>query len=366
MRKGVANMDTGNEKPEAGSVEEACDESNNASTYLWRNTRVVGIILVYCAIGSQLSVVNKVVVTFIPLPNTILFFQFFATTVMLLIAHGTGAIEVEPLTWEIAGIFTPLVITFFALLYAGMEVMKYAPLETFITVKSMTPVLFCVFEYLFLGRELPNLKSTLALLGIVLGAAQYVKVDAYASLKGYLFCVLFLIAAVSEGLVAKTTIEKVKLNNWSRSYNINVLSMPLSVAQLLLAEEHLQLTAAKCEWSVKTIILLVASCVMGLGMSVATMWIREAISATSVSVVATCNKFISELVNWVVWNKHTTSDGLWAVLVIMVCGIFYEQAPLRVKGQGYKREEICPCIPRSWLGFPPRPAKGGEKYGSEV
>ena len=93
---------------------------------------------------------------------------------------------------------------------------------------------------------------------------------------------------------------------------------------------------------------------MGLGMSVATMWIREAISATSVSVVATCNKFLSEIVNWVIWDKHTTSDGLWAVLLIMVSGIFYEQAPLRVKGQGYVREEICPCLPRSWLGFAPK------------
>lgn len=363
MSKGTtANLENGVKHRGDGGNE----DSNNASTYLWKNTRVVGIILVYCAIGSQLSVVNKVVVTFIPLPNTILFFQFFATTFMLLVAHGVGAIEVEPLTWEIAGIFTPLVITFFALLYAGMEVMKYAPLETFITVKSMTPVLFCVCEYLFLGRDLPNLKSTAALFGIVLGAALYVKVDAYASFKAYTFCLLFLVAAVSEGLVAKTTIEKVRLNNWSRSYNINVLSIPLALAQLLMAEEHLQITAAKNEWSTKTISLLVASCVMGLGMSVATMWIREAISATSVSVVATCNKFISELVNWVIWNKHTNVDGLWAVLIIMVCGIFYEQAPLRVKGQGYKREEICPCVPRSWLGFPPRPAKEGGKYGSEV
>ena len=93
----------------------------------------------------------------------------------------------------------------------------------------------------------------------------------------------------------------------------------------------------KNEWSTKTITLLVASCVMGLGMSVATMWIREALSATSVSVVAACNKFISELVNWFIWNKHTTSDGLWAVLIIMVCGIFYEQAPLRVPGQGLRQ-----------------------------
>ena len=34
------------------------------------------------------------------------------------------------------------------------------------------------------------------------------------------------------------------------------------------------------------------------------------------------------------WNKHTTSDGLGAVLVIMISGIFYEQAPLRQKVKG--------------------------------
>ena len=351
---------------EKSDVDKANEDTNNSATELWRNTRVLGIILVYCAIGSQLSVVNKVVVTFIPLPNAILFAQFLATTVMLLAAHYAGTIEVEPLTWTIAGIFTPLVVTFFALLYAGMEVMKYAPLETFITVKSMTPVLFSACEYLFLGRDLPNLKSTAALVGIVIGAATYVKVDAYASYKAYAFCVLFLVAAVAEGLVAKTTIEKVKLNNWSRSYNINVLSIPLAMIQMLMAEEHAQFMKENVEWSAKTITLLVASCVMGLGMSVATMWIREAISATSVSVVATCNKFISELVNWVIWNKHTTSDGLGAVLVIMVCGIFYEQAPLRVKGQGYVREEICPCLPRSWLGFKTKPKTGDAGYGAGV
>ena len=109
--------------------------------------------------------------------------------------------------------------------------------------------------------------------------------------------------------MAKTTIEKVRLNNWSRSYNINVLSIPLAAAQMLAANEHLHFFREDNEWSAKTVTLLAASCVMGLGMSVATMWIREAISATSVSVVATCNKFISELVNWVIWNKHTTSDG---------------------------------------------------------
>ena len=45
-------------------------------------------------------------------------------------------------------------------------------------------------------------------------------------------------------MVAKTTIEKIKLNNWSRSYNINVLSMPLALVgglyKLHSADPHLQ------------------------------------------------------------------------------------------------------------------------------
>ena len=44
---------------------------------------------------------------------------------------------------------------------------------------------------------------------IVGGAMLYVRVDEFASFKAYMFCGVFLIAAVSEGLVAKTTIEKV-------------------------------------------------------------------------------------------------------------------------------------------------------------
>ncbi len=135
------------------------------------------------------------------------------------------------------------------------------------------------------------------------------------------------------------------------------------LAQMLVSKEHLHFWRSDNEWSTKTITLLVASCIMGLGMSVATMWIREAISATSVSVVATCNKFISELVNWLIWNKHTTSDGLGAVLVIMVCGVFYEQAPLRVRGQGYVRAEICPCLPRTWFGAS-KAKEGAGPYGA--
>jgi len=313
------------------------------------------IILLYCVIGSSLSVINKVVVTYIPCPNFILFCQFASTSILLLIADAVKAIEVEALTKDIAIGFIPLTISFFALLLAGMEVMKRAPLETFIAVKSVTPVVFALNEYVFLGRAFPTLKSLLALSGIVVGAVMYVNVDVFSSAAAYAFCALFITAAVAEGLIAKHTIDKIRLNNWSRAFIINLLSIPLSLCLFLSSKEYEDL--ADVQFTKKSVILLVASCFIGLGMSFSTMWIREMLSATSVSVVATCNKFLSEGVNWLIWDKHTTLQGTFAILIIMTCGIFYEQAPLRVEGQGYSRDHICPCLPRWMVGVSATPSR---------
>ena len=71
------------------------NEDKYETTYLWKNASVLLIILLYCAIGSQLSVVNKVVVTYIPLPNTILFLQFASSVILLGGFHYTGLVHVE-------------------------------------------------------------------------------------------------------------------------------------------------------------------------------------------------------------------------------------------------------------------------------
>jgi hypothetical protein len=81
-------------------------------------------------------------------------------------------------------------------------------------------------------------------------------------------------------------------------------------------------------------------------MGVFTMLIRDALSATSVSVVATCNKFLSEIVNYFIWNNHASLDGAGAVFFIIFCGAFYEQSPLRKGEIGFSKKSACPCLPR--------------------
>jgi hypothetical protein len=42
---------------------------------------------------------------------------------------------------------------------ANIKVLVYSNVETFITFRSSTPLVLCIFDYLFLGRELPGKTS---------------------------------------------------------------------------------------------------------------------------------------------------------------------------------------------------------------
>ena len=53
------------------------------------------------------------------------------------------------------------------------------------------------------------------------------------------------------------------------------------------------------------------------------------ISATSFTLVGVVNKFITVLLNVILWDKHSSALGILAVCGCLVAGVFYEQAPLR-------------------------------------
>jgi drug/metabolite transporter (DMT)-like permease len=252
--------------------------------------------------------------------------------------------------------FVPYSLSFFGLLSAGMFVMKEAPLETFIAFKSTTPIVISIVDYMFLGRKFPNTKSVFAMLGITVGAVWYVHGDILSGESAYLLCLLFIVFATAEGAIAKDTINRYQLNNWSRTFLMNLISIPIGIVLAMFTGEignfsrNEDIMGNQLVWTNRAIITLVCSCVFGVGMGVFTMLIRDALSAASVSVVATCNKFLAEIVNYFIWHNHASLEGAWAVCFIMACGAFYEQAPMRKGENGnFSRKTMLPCLPRSWV-----------------
>ena len=296
--------------------------------------------------------VNKLAVSDLKLPNTILILQFVSCCALLGAAHAMKIIQISNINRETAVGFIPLSVAFFGLLSAGMWVMKEAPLETFIAFKSTTPICFSLIDYVFLGRALPRAKSIMSMVGITIGAIYYVHGDVLSNAASYGLCGVFIIFACLEGSIAKDTINRYKMNSWSRTFLMNLISIPISFCLALFTGELSHAVKFEdvhgdvLEFTNRAVLALTCSCVFGVGMGVFTMLIRDALSATSVSVVATCNKFLSEIVNYFIWNNHASLDGAGAVIFIIFCGAFYEQSPLRKGEVGFSKKSACPCLPR--------------------
>jgi GDP-mannose transporter len=62
------------------------------------------------------------------------------------------------------------------------------------------------------------------------------------------------------------------------------------------------------------------------------------VSATTYTLVGVVNKFLTVLLNVVLWDKHSSPLGIFAVCVCLLAGVFYQQAPKR--NELHKEKEI--------------------------
>ena len=71
------------------------------------------------------------------------------------------------------------------------------------------------------------------------------------------------------------------------------------------------------------------SCAIGVCMSYSAFLLRANVSATMFTVVGIMCKIGTVVINQVIWDKHASANGLAALLVCLLAGTFYKQAPLR-------------------------------------
>jgi len=75
--------------------------------------------------------------------------------------------------------------------------------------------------------------------------------------------------------------------------------------------------------------ILIFSCVAGTLIGYTGWLCRGMVSATSYTLVGVVNKFLTVLLNVLIWDKHSSPMGLAAVCVCLGSGMFYQQSPMR-------------------------------------
>jgi GDP-mannose transporter len=239
-----------------------------------------------------------------------------------------GYIEVDDIEQGKLVAFAPVAFAFLANIFANMKTLQYSNVETFIVFRASTPIVVCVCDYMFLGRELPSRKSALALLGMVVGACAYVATDKNFDGTGYVWVCIWYCIFCFDQVYIKHAIENVKMrSNWGRVFYTNFLgAIPLIFIGAGTSEGT---TMTEHEWTSGSVIALTVSCSLGVGMSYFAFLCRKSVSATSFTLIGNCCKIATIIINLSMWDNHASGTGISMLLICLACAYGYTQAPLR-------------------------------------
>eukprot|EP00127_Corallochytrium_limacisporum_P007515 Clim_evm37s253 gene=Clim_evmTU37s253 len=290
-------------------------------------TIVASAIAFYAFCSSTLLVLNKLAVFHAKSSSFVIITQLVASAVVVKILQRTNGLKVDALEEQKVKSFIPIALVFAVALYTNVKTLEYANVETVIVFRSLTPLAVSVGDYFFLNRELPSYQSFGAMAAIVIGASIYVMTDDGFEVTAYSWAVLYLGIIVFEMLYVKHVMNTVEMTTWGRVYYNNLLSIPPVFLFGVVMNEFQKL--AEVEFDQMTIIALGLAMLAGVGMSYAGFNLRAMVSATSFTLVGVLCKLATILINVTIWDQHANGTGIFALIVCVLAGTLYRQAPLR-------------------------------------
>lgn len=252
-------------------------------------------VLFYAACSSTLLLINKVAMHFVPDASFILFCQFVTSSLAVrVIKLASPDSDIEFLRWEKARPFFLACLIFFLCLLANTAALKSVNVETVIVARSCAPIAVSILEHFTLGRNLPTLQGTLALLVFI----------------------------VTEMVFVKFIVDTVPMSTWTRVYYNNTLSIPL----VLLSSTMMGFGGfLEVAWAWQHIAVVGLSCVVGVAISYSGFHLRKMVSATTFTVIGVLCKLMTVMLNDIVWSQHSNLMGHIGLLLCIAAGFAYER-----------------------------------------
>ena len=286
----------------------------------------------YSLCSSTLLLANKMAIEYLPYPAVVSFIQILSSTVTIFVMKTLG-VSVDDLEWTKLKAYGMYIMAFVSAIYANMQALQHSNVETVIVFRACSPIAVCAVEYMFLGRALPSLRSTLSLLAVAAGAVLYCMSDSEFNLNGlgaYYWVTIYFFLITFEMTYGKKLTSTVKMDSvWGPVFYCNLLAAGPMFALGYTAGDYNDVTERLLEMPLNGVLILLFSCVTGTLIGYTGWMCRGMVSATSYTLVGVVNKFLTVFLNVLIWDKHSTPMGLFAVCVCLGAGVFYQQAPRR-------------------------------------
>jgi GDP-mannose transporter len=217
-----------------------------------------------------------------------------------------------------------------------MKSLTLSNVETVIVFRALSPCVVAFWDAWFLGREYPSTRSWCGLGIIVAGAYGYASFDEKFQTQGwqaYTWPTIYLFIISFEMAYGKKIVKSVDLRTLSGPVlYTNLLGLP---PMLMFAWAGNEYSKASEDWEkgvyIPTIafVALFLGCVAGTGIGYSGWWCRGKVSATTYTLIGVINKCLTILLNLVIWDKHAPPGGIASLLLCLVGGAIYQQAPMR-------------------------------------
>lgn len=300
------------------------DEDEDTDTEIEKTSVYSTIFAVvgYMLSSALLLLINKITIHELPLPCFVLFTQLLSSAVVTRTLGVLDVIEVEPLQVSKIRRFWLVPVAFMMTIYSNVKILQHSNVETFIVFRASTPILLSILEPWFLGRALPNRKSTLSLLMLLVGAVAYVFFEeGQFSTDSTFWVICWYTLFCFDQLFVKHVVDTVEMSTWTRVYYTNALPVIPLLCVFLASGEYEQLMTKPfiTPW-------LLASWVFGISISFFGFLTRQALTATAFTLVGNTCKVLTVLSNMLFWDKHSGVGGVTSLMVCLLAAYLYKPA----------------------------------------
>jgi len=289
----------------------------------------------YSLTSASLMIINKALMKEAQLASFFSIIQFAAaagTVHPVLSCTGACPKEDVELRSDRVKAYAIYSIVFSTVIYSNLQALCYSSVATVLVFRALVPLLVSVLDFFFLGRELPNLRFTLALLTIAGATVAYVYTDKQFKangLRAYTWVSIYASSLSIEMAYAKHIVgpQMGFKGIWGSVYHNNLLSIPLMTVLAFVTQE--QRVLLQTTWSPYLLCLVGVSCVASVAISYTGWNCRKLVSASCYTVLGVGNKMLTILGSSLIWGGEASWIGQIFLFICLVGACCYQQAPIR-------------------------------------
>jgi len=285
-------------------------------------------------------VFNKLAIKAFPLECTLVVMQMLCTVLAMLIFQWQQ-IRIGSL-WDV--LRWSIVIPFFVgMLLTSILALKTAPMTLVVTLRVLSPLVSLGIERFYPNPLHVSPAMVASILGMFLGTSMYVSKMDESNWSGIVWVFLNIILAVGDRLLQRLMLAKdqypVDISIPGLTLLNNFLGiLPLCVAVWWTDELH-KIPAAMAGLSGVNAVWVLASCIVGVGISYCGIWAQSLISATSFMVLVNVNKFAIVLLEvFVMRTKKPHPLQVAGAIIAILAGVAYGRAREAIQKQCQARD----------------------------